>query len=171
MWMQGIGSAGEVGGGAGGPLVTLGEMLEDLEDEEKALDRASKEPRNSSRAREGRSAVQNGATEVRFVGEEARMDTLFERAFNQLNVALAHDDDNTWPRRTQQLCASLTLADRLVIEAQSSMASLSSQVSTLISVIERGAAASRTVLQPPPEASSADEGFPVHQEEFPESMV
>lgn len=104
--------------GAAGPLLTLGEMLEDLAEEETA-----KPTKSGPRGVSGPSPDSLRAQ--------------FEALYGELNSAMTRAD-HSWPPLTQQLCQALGAANELVSVSQGSLQSLAGDVAALQQLVARG---------------------------------
>eukprot|EP00897_Mesotaenium_endlicherianum_P008645 jgi/Mesen1/7809/ME000413S07066 len=125
--------------GAGGPLLSLGEMLDDLTAEEAVADETKAEELEKIKPSEQGQTQRQAVKFEDLVAAPETLHMLFERTFNQLNVALAHTG-HTWTGLTQQLCIALAVADRVVESVKSPLASLQGEVGTLKQQVARGSA-------------------------------
>ncbi|CAM6088460.1 unnamed protein product [Calypogeia fissa] len=116
----------------GGPLITVADMLRDLsEDSSEQLVRT---PSSFSHSTFGELA----ATEDSNSGlAEDDLPKAFEETYKQLDAALKQSG-HTWTGLTQELCATLSTADKLVATAHSNLGQLTQEVKRLEELVERG---------------------------------
>ncbi|GAQ91673.1 hypothetical protein KFL_008320020 [Klebsormidium nitens] len=110
-------------GGAARPLLTLGEMLEDLAGE----DVAGGAPPNAEQL-EGARDRESGGT--------GTLEARFERALSETSSSL-RNPGTSWIGPTQKLSSSLTTADQLISVAASELLSLSRKVDQAAHLVTR----------------------------------
>ncbi|BBN10199.1 hypothetical protein MPTK1_5g01790 [Marchantia polymorpha subsp. ruderalis] len=117
--------------GAGGPLLRVADMLQDL-----AQDSSSEtffKKSFSSDSPDLSPSAQNFKPGLKIQD----LPTAFEETYSELNVALSQSG-HTWTGLTQQLCATLTTADKLTPTSQLHLGQLSQELKKLEKIVERG---------------------------------
>ncbi|KAJ7546815.1 hypothetical protein O6H91_08G055700 [Diphasiastrum complanatum] len=129
----------------GGPLLTIGDLLEDLgHDYEEVTKSSALDPLaiTSSRITSSSLLAQDDGS-LNEIGGQSLL-VFFEQTYNQLIAALGQSG-NAWLGLTQKLCAALTTADKLVGVVHMDLGLLIEKIKTLEAILNRGSIAISTL--------------------------
>ncbi|OAE20317.1 hypothetical protein AXG93_2338s1060 [Marchantia polymorpha subsp. ruderalis] len=124
--------------GAGGPLLRVADMLQDLAQDSSSetffkKSFSSDSPDLSPSAQNFKPGLKIQDLPTAF---EVHLSAAIE-TYSELNVALSQSG-HTWTGLTQQLCATLTTADKLTPTSQLHLGQLSQELKKLEKIVERG---------------------------------
>ncbi|KAL2613751.1 hypothetical protein R1flu_025443 [Riccia fluitans] len=121
--------------GGGGPLLRVSDMLQDLAEENCNSERILSEPSSVTT-----SSPSSSLPRPKSGQEKQELPAAFEATYSELKDSLTQSG-HSWTGLTQELCATLTTADKLVATSQLNLGQLSQQVMKLENIVERGQAA------------------------------
>ncbi|KAK4708391.1 hypothetical protein R3W88_029316 [Solanum pinnatisectum] len=110
--------------GVGGPLLCIGDLLNDVGENDAGGDQLPSHPINTP------SPDYNSSL------QPSDLNKLFQEKYEQLNMALA-GTDHSWTHLTLELCTALETANKLVRSTNSNVGMLKDRVEELCEVINR----------------------------------
>ncbi|KAJ4821347.1 histone-lysine N-methyltransferase [Rhynchospora pubera] len=113
--------------GVGGPLLCIGDLLCDVADDDVSSVEAQEIPSSSSAS----------PTSPSEPSSPSDLNRLFEEHYNELVKSL-DGNDHSWTNLMVKLCATLKIADKLVVSADSNVQLLLEKVAMLESLLKRG---------------------------------
>ncbi|KAJ1688182.1 hypothetical protein LUZ63_019572 [Rhynchospora breviuscula] len=113
--------------GVGGPLLCIGDLLCDVADDDVSTVEAQEIPSSSSAS----------PTSPSEPSSPSDLNCLFEEHYNELVKSL-DGNDHSWTNLMLKLCATLKIADKLVVSADSNVQLLLEKVAMLESLLKRG---------------------------------
>ncbi|KAJ4768613.1 histone-lysine N-methyltransferase [Rhynchospora pubera] len=113
--------------GVGGPLLCIGDLLCDVADDDVSSVEAQEIPSSSSAS----------TTSLSEPSSPSDLNRLFEEHYNELVKSL-DGNDHSWTNLMVKLCATLKIADKLVVSADSNVQLLLEKVAMLESLLKRG---------------------------------
>ncbi|KAL3701261.1 hypothetical protein R1sor_019283 [Riccia sorocarpa] len=120
--------------GGGGPLLRLVDMLQDLAEGDRGLESIVREPVSITT---DPPSPMSSLPDPKSGQEKQRLPAAFEATYSELKDALTQSG-HSWTGLTQELCATLTTADKLVASSQLNLGQLSEQVTKLENIVQRG---------------------------------
>ncbi|KAJ4749542.1 histone-lysine N-methyltransferase [Rhynchospora pubera] len=113
--------------GVGGPLLCIGDLLCDVADDDVSTVESQEIPSSSSAS----------PTSLSEPSSPSDLNRLFEEHYNELVKSL-DGNDHSWTNLMVKLCATLKIADKLVVSADSNVQLLLEKVAMLESLLKRG---------------------------------